>query len=92
MYALSPPWPFGSTACGDQGAQLCDGAVMLRQLVYLFFTRESENLIKCSLQSVFLFLTEGIHRVAGKSWESFQLLILFPSTEWWKLYLKELFK
>ena len=89
MYALNPPWPFGSTACGDQSAQeLCDGAVMLRQLVYVFLTRESENLIKCSLQSVFLFLTEGILRVAGKSWQSFQLLILFLSTEWWKLYLK----
>ena len=58
---------------------------MLQQLVCV--TRESETNIKCNLQSGFLFL--GIHKVAGKSWQSFQLLLLFPSAELWKLYLKE---
>ena len=67
-FAFSAPCPFRSTTCYDHGAQeLHDGAVRLQQLVYIFLTRDSENLIKCSLQSVFLFLSEGIHKVAGES-------------------------
>ena len=71
-FAFNAPCPFRSTACCDHPAQeLRDGAVRPRQLLYIFLTRDSENLIKCSLQSVFLFLSEGIHKVAGKSRQLF---------------------
>ena len=82
MFAFYAPCPFKSIACCDHsGQELHDGAVRPRQLVYIFLTRDSENLIKCSLQSVFLFLSEGIHKVAGESCQLFWLLILFSSSE-----------
>ena len=72
---LQPPHPFRPIACRDESARA------LFHVAATFFTRESENRIKRSLQSVSPFLSEGILNVAAQSWRWLRLLISFPSTE-----------